>query len=176
MSGGEDPVAAAGTATEDPKRTADELWRTALEQTLAGDPDGAIELFERSLALHETAEAWVFLGWAISKTEEENRYTEAIEHCERGIELDPEFGNAYNDIGAYLEVQGRRDEAIAWFKRAKEARQYDHREFPYLNLARIYILQKRWGEALLELQAAEVLAPRDERVDMLIARVAENLT
>ncbi|HBL39551.1 TPA: hypothetical protein DDZ10_02665 [Candidatus Uhrbacteria bacterium] len=172
MSGG-DPVATIRATAKDPKRQATQLWQEGLELTLSGDVETAIDLYQQSIALHPTAEAYAFWGWALSS---EGKLDEAISMCHEAIKIDPDFGNSYNDIGAYLEVQGRRDEAIAWFKRAKEARQYDHREFPYLNLARIYILQKRWGEALLELQAAEVLAPRDERVDMLIARVAENLT
>ena len=43
---------------------------------------------------------------------------DAIAQCEIAIELDPEFGNPYNDIGVYLMQQQRLDEAIPWLERA----------------------------------------------------------
>jgi len=47
---------------------------------------------------------------------------DAIAECKRAIELDPEFGNPYNDIGAYMIEMGRFEEAIPWLERAIEAR------------------------------------------------------
>ena len=50
-----------------------------------------------------TAEAHTFLGWAYSFLGD---YESAITECRNAIELDPDFGNPYNDIGAYLIQQG----------------------------------------------------------------------
>jgi hypothetical protein len=36
----------------------------------------------------------------------------------RAIQVDPDFGNPYNDIGAYLINLGRHDEAMAWLEQA----------------------------------------------------------
>jgi Flp pilus assembly protein TadD len=39
---------------------------------------------------------------------------EAIAECHRAIEIDPDFGNPYNDIGAYLIERGDLRGAIPW--------------------------------------------------------------
>jgi Tfp pilus assembly protein PilF len=57
--------------------------------------------------------------------------------------------------------QGKLDEAIPWLEKAKRARRYDPRHFPYMNLGQIYIRQGKWWEALRELQAAVRTAPSD---------------
>lgn len=155
------------------ERLAVQLWQEGLEQHLSGNLEEALRLYNRSLEVFPTAEAHVFLGWGLSH---EGRFPEAIAECERALEIDSGLGNAYNDIGAYLDALGREDEAIRWFRRAKDAPRYDNPQFPYLNLARIYIGREEWGAALIELQIAEVLAPHDPRVDMLIARIVENLS
>ena len=73
--------------------------------------------------------------------------------------VDPDFGNPYNDIGAYLIELGRDDEAIGWLERAKTARRYEPRHFPYFNLARIYVKRHKTREAIRELQGAVSIEP-----------------
>jgi tetratricopeptide (TPR) repeat protein len=101
-----------------------------------GDYDHAIELYRRSIKTHPTAEAHTYLGWTLHF---QGKYEEAIEECKRAIHLDPEFGNPYNDIGAYLIETERYDEAIPWLERAIEAKRYEPRHFPYFNLGRVYV-------------------------------------
>jgi len=105
-----------------------------------------------------TAEAHTFLGWAMSF---QGRLDEAIEECHRAIAVDPDFGNPYNDIGVYLMQQGKLDEAIPWLEKAKAAPRYEPRQFPYMNLGRLYIRQGKWREAQRELEAAARVAPQD---------------
>jgi Tfp pilus assembly protein PilF len=57
--------------------------------------------------------------------------------------------------------QGKLDEAIPWLERAKQAPRYEPRQFPFMNLGRIYLKQGRWWEALRQLEAAVRLAPDD---------------
>ena len=110
------------------------LWREGTQRLLAGELDEAIALFTRSLETRPTAEAYTFRGWAYSFA---GRLDDAIVECHKAIATDPEFGNPYNDIGCYLMEQGRMDEAIPWFGRAKTAARYEPRHFPYLNLGRL---------------------------------------
>ena len=119
---------------------------------------GAIETYRRSIEVHPTAEAHTYLGWTYSF---QNRIEEATAECMRAIELDPDFGNPYNDIGVYLMQQERLDEAIPWLEKAKQARRYEPRHFPFLNLGRIYLKQRKWWEALREFEGAARLAPQD---------------
>jgi Tfp pilus assembly protein PilF len=135
-----------------------ELWRDGYRRQMAGDLDGAIERYRRSLDAMPTAEAHTFLGWAMSF---QGRLDEAIEECHRAIAVDPDFGNPYNDIGVYLMQQGKLDEAIPWLEKAKAAPRYEPRQFPYMNLGRLYIRQGKWREAQRELEAAARVAPQD---------------
>ena len=64
--------------------------------------------------VHPTAEAHTFLGWSLSF---QGRLEEATAECLRAIEIDPDFGNPYNDIGVYLMQQGKLDDAIPWLGR-----------------------------------------------------------
>jgi Tfp pilus assembly protein PilF len=135
-----------------------ELWREAYRRQMAGDLEGAIEIYRRSIATCPTAEAHTFLGWTYSF---QGRLDEATAECLRAIEVDPDFGNPYNDIGVYLMQQGKLDEAIVWLERAKQAPRYEPRQFPFMNLGRIYLKQGRWWDALRELETAVRLAPAD---------------
>ena len=56
-------------------------------------------------------EAPTFLGWSLSFLQ---RYDGAIAECSSAIEIDPEFGNPYNDIGVYHMEQGHYHDAIMW--------------------------------------------------------------
>jgi Tfp pilus assembly protein PilF len=134
------------------------LWREAYRHQMAGELDRAIEVYQESIRAFPTAEAHTFLGWTYSF---QGRLDEATAECHRAIEVDPEFGNPYNDIGVYLMQQDKLDEAIPWLERAKRARRYEPRQFPYMNLGRIFLKQGKWGEALRELEAAVRIAPSD---------------
>jgi tetratricopeptide (TPR) repeat protein len=125
---------------------------------MAGELDRAIELYRESIATHPTAEAHTYLGWTLSF---QGRLEEATAECLRAIEVDPDFGNPYNDIGVYLMQQQKLEEAIPWLERAKHAKRYEPRQFPYMNLGRIYMRRGRWSEALAEFQGAVAAAPRD---------------
>jgi Tfp pilus assembly protein PilF len=111
------------------------LLQEAYQSQMAGELDRAVELYKDSLAIFPTAEAHTFLGWTYSF---QGRVDDAIAECRRAIEVDPEFGNPYNDIGAYLIGLGRFDEAIPWLEQATKAPRYDPRHFPYFNLGRAY--------------------------------------
>jgi tetratricopeptide (TPR) repeat protein len=134
------------------------MWQDAYRHQMRGDLESAIELYRKSIEVHPTAEAHTFLGWTYSF---QGRLDEATQECLRAIEVDPDFGNPYNDIGCYLMQQGKLDEAVSWLERAKRAKRYEPRQFPYMNLARIRVKQGRWWEALREFEEAARLAPQD---------------
>ncbi|MGH9682068.1 MAG: tetratricopeptide repeat protein [Candidatus Acidiferrales bacterium] len=112
-----------------------QLLEQAYQAQMKGDYDRAIDLYKDSLAIHPTAEAHTFLGWTYHS---QGKVEDAIAECKRAIDVDPELGNPYNDIGAYLIALGRYDEAIPWLERAIDAPRYDPRHYPYFNLGRAY--------------------------------------
>ena len=140
------------------RERATELWQEAYRRQMKGELDRAIELYKRSLEAWPTAEAHTFLGWTYSF---QGRIEEATAECLKAIEVDPDFGNPYNDIGCYLMQQDKLDEAIPWLEKAKQAPRYEPRQFPFMNVGRIYLRQRRWWDALREFEAAVRLAPDD---------------
>ena len=84
----------------------------------------------------------------------------AIELYRRSIEVCP-TAEAHTFLGWTYSFQGRLDEAVPWLERAKQAKRYEPRQFPYMNLARIHVKQGRWWDALREFEGAVRLAPGD---------------
>jgi len=104
-----------------------ELWEQGTKRLSEGQVEDAVELFEQSIAVRPTAEGHTFRGWALSYL---GRLDEATEECKQAIELDPDFGNPYNDIGVYLMQKGELDQAMPWLERAKLAKRYEPRHSP----------------------------------------------
>ncbi len=134
-----------------------QLLQEAYQAQIEGDYDHAVELYEKSLAIQPTAEAHTFLGWTYHY---QGKMEEAIAECKRAIEIDPDFGNPYNDIGAYLIEMRCFDEAIPWLERATEAKRYDPRHYPYYNLGRVYLAKEMYSRARESFQTALRLEPR----------------
>lgn len=110
-------------------------FRLAYEHQMRGDLEEAIAHYKKSIEIHPTAGAHTFLGWTYSF---QRRYDEAIEECKKAIAVDPDFGNPWNDIGAYLIEKGELHRAPPYLMRATQAKRYDSRCFPWANLARIW--------------------------------------
>ncbi len=153
----------------DPKaEEAEKCFRLGYEAQTSGQIDRAIPLYKRSISLFPTAEAHTFLGWAYSQ---QGQPVEAIEECKRAIEVDPDFGNPYNDIGAYLIEMGRLEEAIPWLQKALRAPRYQPRHFPHINLARVYMMQGRLEQAMAALKEALQIEPRNPSAQRELKRL-----
>ncbi|MFB3127816.1 MAG: tetratricopeptide repeat protein, partial [Candidatus Acidiferrales bacterium] len=114
-----------GTMDEESARErAQELFQQAYQHQAKGELDRAVALYKESIVVFPTAEGYTFLGWTYSFM---GRYDEAIAECRHAIEVDPDFGNPYNDIGTYLIQKRQLDEAIPWLEKATRARRYEAR-------------------------------------------------
>jgi tetratricopeptide (TPR) repeat protein len=142
---------------EDAGRKAQAYFQAAYAAQMRGDPEEAIALYEKSLACVPTAEAHTFLGWTLSF---KGDYEGAIRACHRAIEVDPEFGNPYNDIGSYLIALGRAKEAVPWLRKAMGAARYEPRHYPHVNLARVYVKLGHLDAAIAQLRLALAIAPQ----------------
>lgn len=149
-------------------REAEYHFHRAYQFHMSGHLSEAIEHYHKSIELFPTSEAHTFLGWAFSF---EGNLRAAIDECEKAILLDPDFGNPYNDIGAYLIELGQLYDAVAWFERAKEAKRYEARHYPYFNLGRIRERQGDWMAAASEYEKAVELYPDYESAKESLYRV-----
>jgi Tfp pilus assembly protein PilF len=127
------------------KKQAYEHFLKAYEHQMKGELDTAVALYKQSLEVFPTAEAHTFLGWTYSFM---GLHDEAIEECHKAITTDPDFGNPYNDIGAYLIEQGQLEEAIPWLEKATRAKRYESHYFPHFNLGRIWEKRGEWYLAM----------------------------
>jgi Tfp pilus assembly protein PilF len=139
---------------DDRERRAIRLFKEAYDLQMKGELDAAARLYKESIDSHPTAEAYTFLGWTYSFM---GRLDDAIAECRKAIEIDPTFGNPYNDIGAYLLQKGQPDEAIPWLERALEAPRYASYHFARMNLARAYEAKHDWLRAKAEYEKALLL-------------------
>lgn len=114
---------------------AQRYFQQAYSLQMSGNLDKAIDLYRKSISLHPTAEAHTFLGWSYSY---KGDLQGAIDQCKIAIDLDPEFGNPYNDIGAYLIRMEKYEEALSWLEMAIAAPRYDARHYAHFNLGRVY--------------------------------------
>jgi Tfp pilus assembly protein PilF len=127
------------------KLKVDKNFKLGFEHQLKGDIHKAIEFYRKSIDEAPSPEAHTFLGWAYSFF---GWYDEAIEECRRAIEMDPEFGNAWNDIGAYLIEKGQFDEAVFYLKKATRSKHYDTYHYAHYNLSRIWIQKGMFNKAM----------------------------
>jgi len=148
------------------------LIEVAMKHQMAQEFTDAIRFYKESIAIYPTADAHTYLGWAYSFL---GRLDEAIAECEIAIELDPEFGNPYNDIGVYLMQQQRLDDAIPWLERAKSAKRYEPRHFPYINLGRIYLTKGMIHKALDEFGGALKINADDSDLAQLVEELKTKL-
>jgi Tfp pilus assembly protein PilF len=142
-----------------PSDKAVQAWQKlqeAYRAQMAGEFDQAVDLYQKSLSLYPTAEAHTFLGWTYHF---QGKIQEAIAECKRAIEVDPDFGNPYNDIGAYLIGLESYDEAIPWLELALTAKRYEPRHFPYFNLGRVYLAKGYYKRAREYFQRALEIEP-----------------
>ncbi len=153
---------------EDPKARAFEFFREAYRHQMKGELEEAVELYRKSIETFPTAEAHTFLGWTYSFGGD---YDSAIAECHRAIEIDPDYGNPYNDIGAYLIEKGRLDEAVSWLRKATEARRYENPNFPHLNLGRVWEMKHDYGQALAAYRKALEFDPKYKPALLAIRRL-----
>jgi len=119
----------------DQRQKALNLVERAYHMQMAGRLEEAATLYQQSLTLHPTAEAYTYLGWTCSQ---QGNLERAIALCRRAIATDPEFGNPYADIGAYLVQLHRYHEARLWLRRASHARRYAGLSSAHYNLGQIF--------------------------------------
>lgn len=138
-------------AEETRQERAFRLFQEAYKHQMDKELDKAVELYKQSIDTCPTAEAHTFLGWTYSWM---GRIDDAIAECQKAIEVDPTFGNPYNDIGSYLMIKGQIDDAIPWLERALQAPRYESYCYPHMNLGKAYESKRNWLRAKEEYKKA----------------------
>ncbi len=114
---------------------AQDYFELAYEMQMQGDLDRAMYYYTRSLDCIESPEAYTFMAWTESMR---GHFERAIELCRKAIGLDSDFGNPWNDLGAYLLALDRPQEAIPYLEQALRSPRYLTYHYAHYNLGRAY--------------------------------------
>jgi adenylate cyclase len=135
------------------------------------DPSGSDAALEAGLALANRAveldenESTCFsmLSWAHLLR---RSFDLALQHVRRAVDINP--NNQWNaaDMGCILRYVGRAEEALAWFKRAKEIDPYFNEPWYWRSIGEARMILHRYSEALA---AFDYLPARPYRVAALMA-------
>ena len=151
-------------------RQAAELFQSAYRLQSMGLVEEAVEMFRKSIETSPSAEAHTYLGRAYRL---QGKFSDAIEECKAAIEIDPDFGNPHNDLGAYLVDRGEFSAAIPELERALECERYATPQYAWYNLGRAYLALGELSLARACQRQALRLAPDYTLAREAIRRVQE---
>jgi arylsulfatase A-like enzyme/Flp pilus assembly protein TadD len=120
-----------------------EIWNyIGLAYSNMGDFDKARTALEQALAIDDRF-AFTYRNTGnmyltqFQKTKDRESLEKSIDNYQRAVELEPDYGAAYNSLGVALKEAGRIDEAILNWERAFELR--PDVGYPLLNLGLAYL-------------------------------------
>lgn len=117
-----------------------------------GNLDEAIRYLNKSLALNPNYYlALNALGLAYFM---KGNLEESTKYFQRCLVINPTFSEARNDLGMVYQEMGLMDKAQQEFRIAAADKNFNSRELPYYNLARLYLAQGKLDEALEHVQKA----------------------
>ncbi len=138
---------------------------------LLKDQAGFAAVYERLLRIAPNYEAaHTALGLYLGKA---NRVSEAVVHLERAAVLSPGDPQVLSNLAIGRSMQGRKDEALALFRRAAEIN--PNFIVARLNLARLHAQRAEWSEAELEMRAVWKVQPGYPGMDALFQMVLPRL-
>ncbi|RLN51015.1 hypothetical protein BBJ29_002917 [Phytophthora kernoviae] len=127
--------------------------------------------YVESIKVFETADAHAFLGWHHYL---DGKVDDAVNECERAIQLDPAFGNSYNDLGLMRIKEGKKEEAMDLFKKAKTAPRNDVRHYACQNIAALHLENNEVKPALHEyIESLYWMHPDDTKRNMIRNTVSD---
>lgn len=120
--------------------------------------DESVKYFVKALSLDTNYYlAYNALGLAHSM---KGRLSESAKAYEKCLEVSPMFTEARNNLGTVYQEMNLLDKAEEEFKKALLDLNFQNRELPYFNLARLHVIQGRLDEAYDEVQKSLQAQPR----------------
>ncbi len=148
-----------------------DLLERAYRLHLEGAIGPAITSYRSSLTLAPTALGHTLLAAALAR---DGRVDEAIAECREALRKDPDFGNAWSDLGAYYMEKGEGDRAAKCLARARGKTHFERAHTVHENLGRAHWRQGLLMRALDELRRAVQLEPRNLQAKKAIREITRN--
>jgi tetratricopeptide (TPR) repeat protein len=139
------------------------LGRTLLDAGRLAEAESALR---KSLALKPTPTACIFLAYLCLK---DRNLGDAERYCRQALSLNPDFDEAYFNLGSSLLGQGRADEALDAYQTA--CRIDPDYALAHREAGAILLDEGKYAEAETHLLNALALAPNDERAIELMKRL-----
>lgn|GEM_PF-703237 len=125
-----------------------------LYRVATGDREGAVESFQRSLAIEEGPDATRELANSYDAL---NRLDLAEAMYRRAIQLRKGYRLGYKDLGVFYQKHGRLEEALPFFKLVAQLAPDDHTS--YTNLGAMYLKLQMYSQAVAVYQKAIEIDP-----------------
>lgn len=154
------------------KMQQDPFFRSGYLYQMAGNFTAAAACYSRSIQAGPSAEAHTLLGWVLSLMGE---LEGAIFQARKAIEINPEFGNAWNDLGSYLLDKFSFDEAIDCFNKALTSKNKDNAALVHFNLGRAYLCKGMLIGAMKSLEESAGLDPGFAPTQALLEQLRKQL-
>ena len=135
---------------------AQDYFELAYDLQMRSDLERAVYYYQRSLDCMPSPEAFTFMAWTVSMRGD---FGQAIALCKKAIALDADFGNPWNDIGAYLLALDRSREAIPFLEQALRSPRYLTYHYAHYNLGRAYEKLNDYDRARRKYMEALALEP-----------------
>ncbi len=120
--------------------------------------DEAMKYLDKSLSINpQYYLAWNAVGLVHSMRGDLEESVKAFEKC---LAIDPQFTEARNNLGMLYQEMNLLDKAEIEYRKAVQDLNYQSRELPYFNLAKLYVLQERLEDAFENIQKAVQINPR----------------
>lgn len=160
-----------GSQAATDRTRARDLLERGYRLQLEGRGEDAVRDLRRSIALSPSALAHVLLGWALAQG---GNVDDAIAECLAAIRLDPQLGNAWSDLGAYLLEKGDDDRARTYLAGALSMKRFERHHYAHANLGRVHRRQGLLVTALHEYRRAVELEPRNAAAKKAIREILRN--
>lgn len=132
----------------------------------------ALNIFQKAQKIKPTGQTLSLIGWCHSFLGDLKM---AKDCCLKAIELEPDLGDPYNDLGSYFLMEGQPLVALKWLEKAKRAKYYNHREYPYINSGKAYMAIHNYHRALSEFETALTYVPYHEELKSTLSNLREKV-
>jgi len=147
---------------------AQDYFELAYDLQMQNDLERALYYYKRSIACMPSPEAYTFMAWTESLR---GRFEIAIDLCKKAILLDSDFGNPWNDIGAYLLALERARDSIPFLEQALRSPRYLTYHYAHYNLGRAYEKLTIWEKARDKYRDALTLEPSYQLAQQALDRL-----
>ena len=150
----------------------DPYFRTGYLYQAAGNLPAAASCYSQSIQQYPTAEAYTFLGHVLSLMGELDA---ALLQTKKAVELNPEFGLAWNDLGSYLMEKHSYEDALDCFEKALKSKSLTGKSLVYFNLAKAYTAKGHFNSAIKAVNQSITIDPNFDRALFLKGELERTL-